>query len=164
MLDIKSITSEESLKWQISIKIRLINFILLLDIRLLHATWCLVWPWCWYLDWSTRLSGLKSELESNNAVIIAHVVLVSVYTTLSILRFNVKATDGGGSLTVALRWESAWTLVGGIADLFISCTLWIVTDENQTPLAFRQGNRSTLVLDIIRPTSDRINDEFDELE
>ena len=48
-----------------------------------------------------------------------------------------------------------------MADLFISCTLWIVTDENQLPIVFKQGNRSTVIIDIIRATSKEINSESD---
>lgn len=92
-----------------------------------------------------KASEINCPLESNNAVILAHVVLVTLYTILSVLTFNLKSTDGSTasvrSLTVCFRWNSAWTFVGGIADLYISCTLLIVTDENQTPVAFRQASK-----------------------
>lgn len=86
-------------------------------------------------------SGFKSPLKSNNAVITAHAGLIIVFTVLSILTFNVKATDGVDSPIVFLKWSSAWTFVGGISELLISCNLWIVTDKNQSPVAFRQANK-----------------------
>jgi len=107
--------------------------------------------------------GLKSALESNNLVIAAHVILIAVYTVLSIFHFNIKATNGSSGGTTYFRWTSAWTIGGAVADLFISCTLWIVTDYNQSPVALRQGNRSTLVLDVIKSSSSLINDEYGEL-
>lgn len=75
-------------------------------------------------------SSCKSAIQQNNEVIVAHVALITVYTALSILTFNVNATNGVDSLTVFYRWNSAWSFVGAVADLYISCTLWIVTDEN----------------------------------
>lgn len=75
-------------------------------------------------------SVLRSPLQSNNSVIAAHVGIIVVYTVLSIFVFNIKATDGEDGEIVHCRWKSAWTFVGGIADLYISCTIWVVTDEN----------------------------------
>lgn len=107
---------------------------------------------------------LGSALELNNAVLSAHLFLIFVFTIISIIHFNVKATNGstGSNNILSSRWESVWTFVGGIADLYISCTLWIVTDPEQTPIAFSQGNRSTVVLDIVRPNSSVINSEVDD--
>lgn len=109
-------------------------------------------------------SGFKSTLEFNNAVIVAHCVLIGVYTFLSIVYINVELTNTADNVTVTFRWDSAWTFLGAVADLFISCTLWIVTDQNQTPVAFRQANKVYKVLDILRPTSSLINSEFDETQ
>lgn len=81
--------------------------------------------------------GYKSPLKYNNVVILTHVAIILTYTVISILVFNVKATNGYDSITVNLRWDSVWTFVGAFADLFITCTLWTVTDKDQTPIAFR---------------------------
>lgn len=43
--------------------------------------------------------------------------------------------------------------MGAVADLAISCFLWIATDSDQNPVAIRQASKVYEVLDVIRPTS-----------
>lgn len=73
---------------------------------------------------------IKSQVETNRFVTSVHLVLVLLYTILSILYFNVAATDGTNvSNFVDYRVSSVWTFVGGILDMFISCMLWFVLDD-----------------------------------
>jgi len=110
------------------------------------------------------LKNDSSKLRLNKAVLTAHVVLISMYTLLSIFVFNVKAVDGSDTHTVNYTWDhisTAWTFFGAIADLFIVITLWYITDKFQAPVIITLANRSTLVLDVIRPTSYAISEDED---
>ena len=67
----------------------------------------------------------------------SHIILILLYTALSILHYNVKATNGDNGNPVLLsKVIVAWTFVGGIADLFITCMLWFILDGKTTPDMF----------------------------
>ena len=57
--------------------------------------------------------------------------LILVYTVLSIFRFNVKKTDGAeGNDLIGLRLETGQTIIGGLAEIFLSCMIWFITDDD----------------------------------
>lgn len=86
---------------------------------------------------------------------ISHVILILFYTVLSILHFNVNATNGGKDrrFTLYYKISNAWTIVGGIADLFITCMLWFILDDRSRPDIFKHGERNYPVLDVIKRQS-----------
>jgi len=48
------------------------------------------------------------------------------------------------------RIATAWTFIGATSDLFITCMIWYILDENASPDVFRQGKFTYAVLDIIK--------------
>jgi len=81
-------------------------------------------------------------------VTLLHIVFILAYTVLSIFVF---IADGSWmSLATHDRIETAWTFVGAASDLFITCMIWYILDENATPVLFKQGRFTYSVLDVIR--------------
>jgi hypothetical protein len=63
---------------------------------------------------SIQTTEIKALTKINTLVTLAHVLLILVYTVLSILKFNVPRSDGSDGNTVALyRVDTAWVLFGG---------------------------------------------------
>ena len=86
-----------------------------------------------------------------------HVVFILAYTVLSIFVFIAN----GNWMSYATYYSlfTAWTFVGAASDLFITCMIWYILDENATPVVFKQGRFAYSVLDVIRVQSGEINDE-----
>jgi len=76
-----------------------------------------------------------------------HLAIVISYTFVSTIVYAPdKISD---SFLQLLRWDCALIFVGGMADLFICCTLWFVTDEEQTLVTVNQGGKSYVVREVI---------------
>jgi len=77
-----------------------------------------------------------------------HVVFILAYTVLSIFVF---IADGNWmSYATYYRIETAWTFVGAASDLFLTCMIWYILDENATPVVLKQGRFAYAVVDVIR--------------
>lgn len=82
----------------------------------------------------------------------AHVVLILAYTVLNIMRFNVSRFDGGdGDNAAKYRVETAWVLFGGFQDLFLTCMMFLMIDEEQRVnfLHDEKRNVNIAILDVI---------------
>ena len=83
-----------------------------------------------------------------------HITLIIGYTVISLLRFNIKSTDGNDGNFSALTngLASLWTCFGGVADIFLSCILWFILDIKKSPDLITDGRHhsSYAVLDIIK--------------
>ena len=99
---------------------------------------------------------MQSKLNSNHFITVSHVVLILPYTILSLLDFNLS---GYLSIVTFVKVEIAWTFVGGVSDLFISCMSWFILDSKETPDVVRHGNWSYAVLNVTKPVSSAINYE-----
>lgn len=58
---------------------------------------------------------------------LSHCVIIVSYTIVAGLIELVKIENN--SFIRSTRLNSGWIFVGGIADLFISCTIWFITDD-----------------------------------
>lgn len=79
---------------------------------------------------SIQTIGIKAQTKMNTLVTGAHIVLTFFYTGLSILHFNVPQTDGtsGNPVTYWIVFI-AWTLFCGFSDLFLTCMMFLILDE-----------------------------------
>ena len=93
---------------------------------------------------------VQTQLKINRFVTLSHIILVLLYTLLCLLHFNVPATAGKYSKVAEYRVKSAWTFVGGVSDLMITCMLWFIFDEQATSHIFRHSGKSYPVLDIVK--------------
>ena len=70
---------------------------------------------------------------------VTHITIIVTYTILSIIiNFPTKVST---NFVLNARWNSIITFVAAVADLFISVTLWIITDQDQILVAVTQGDR-----------------------
>ena len=83
--------------------------------------------------------------------------MILTYTILSILRFNVPATNKSNA--VGYRVESVWTFVGGLSDLFITVMVWFILDDKAKIDIFTQGDRSYAVMNVVRQSRNINEDE-----
>jgi len=71
--------------------------------------------------------------------VVTHITIIVTYTILSIvINFPTKVST---NFILNARWNSIITFVAAVADLFISVTLWIITDQDQILVAVTQGDR-----------------------
>ena len=105
---------------------------------------------------------MQSRLRANNLVTFSHLVIVFVYTVLTILYLNVKSL----SPLTQVRVLSAYYFVSGLADIFIALMLWLVLDDECAPAAilFSHGHFSYAVLDVIRAPRESLNKSLEEEE
>ena len=95
-----------------------------------------------------RASGMQTQLKTNHFVTISHILLIVIYSILSIFFFNFNFNSYHSSVPLS-RICTAWTFFGGLADLFITCMIWFVFDDKGTPNVFRHGEFSYAVLNVI---------------
>ena len=100
---------------------------------------------------------LKNRLKTNKIVTSSHVGLIFVYTVLSIFYFNLETKISKESYN---RIVVAWIFFGGLADLFITCMLWLVMSDEVTPEILRHGDYSYAVLNVVKETDFQINDDY----
>ena len=77
-------------------------------------------------------------MKINYLVTISHLALVLLYTLLSMAHFFGIIVPYKSSVNY-YKVSSAWTFVGGVADLFITCMIWFVLDEQASPDVFSHG-------------------------
>ena len=86
--------------------------------------------------------------------------LIFVCTTLSIFYLNVPSTNGSGGTygddesVVNVRFRNAWTFMGGIADLCITCQLYVILEEKESEQIFMHSGKLYPVLDVINTEED----------
>lgn len=84
-----------------------------------------------------------------------HISLILGYTLVSILRFNVPSTNGtGGSFSVTTNAiASLWTVFGGVSDIFLSCIMWFIMDEESSPdfVIDERNHYSYAVMEVVKP-------------
>ena len=61
-----------------------------------------------------------------------HVVLISVYTVVSFLSYNMVDKP-----QVQFKLYTTQTLAGGTLDIFIACMIWFTIDESTAPSIVR---------------------------
>jgi len=98
----------------------------------------------------------------NTLVMGSHIFLVFTYTIISIFYFVVPATNGSGGSVAFYRCSYAWTLVGGAADLFITCIIWFILDNNAPNDIFRHGTWTYAMLEVIKPVSQDMEEQEEE--
>ena len=57
--------------------------------------------------------------------------------------------------------ETAWSFVGGLSDLYITCMIWFVLNDESKPDVLRHGNRSYSLIDVLRPISTDLNESLE---
>ena len=89
---------------------------------------------------NVRFGGKKISNQSkvNQIVTASHLTLIFACTILSIFYLNVPSTNGSGgsfgndSSVINVRLRNAWTFMGGIADLSITCQLYVILEERES--------------------------------
>jgi hypothetical protein len=84
----------------------------------------------------------------------AHISLILGYTIVTLLRFNLPKTNGSEGFSVTTNGiASLWTVFGGVSDLFLSCMLWFIMDDESAPdfIMDERNHYSYAILDIIKP-------------
>ena len=81
-------------------------------------------------------------------------VTILLVTLVTFLYLNLQTL----STLTSYRIETVWTLISGLADLFISCMLWFIMAE-KAPDVIKQGNRAYNVLDVVKSEGLQINDD-----
>lgn len=108
----------------------------------------------------SRLNTRKLNLY----VTISHICLILCYTIASFFTFNLPYSNGSkNDLVPAFRASSAWTFIGGVCDLFLTCMIWLILDEKKLPNIVNDGRHSYAVMDVIKPRSS-ISDDDDNSE
>ena len=94
---------------------------------------------------------ISEKLQLNFFITTTHISLIIIFTVSSIFTFNVPTTNGSnGDLALGLSVSTAWTMIGGVCDLFLTCFLWFIFDDKRSPNIFRQGTNSYAVIDVIK--------------
>jgi hypothetical protein len=79
---------------------------------------------------TVQTRGIKGQERMNTLVTGVHIVLILVYTVISILKYNVPRFDGVDGDSVAYyRVLTAWLMFGGISDLLLTCLMFLILDE-----------------------------------
>ena len=101
---------------------------------------------------------VQKKLRTNRVVTVSHILLITVYSVLTVLYFN--EPPGGGISRISLtRVATAWTFFGGLTDIFITCMIWFLLDDNSYPTVFRHGNYYYAVTNVIKESAYNINYE-----
>jgi len=80
------------------------------------------------------------------------------YTIISILHFNAPKTDDQGKLITYIRTGTAWTIIGGACDLYLTCMIWFIYDDTQSPSILIQGDRSYAILNVAKPIDSSVSE------
>jgi hypothetical protein len=75
-----------------------------------------------------------------------HVVLILVFTVLSVLDFNVYSN---GASVAAYRVSSAWFFFGGIQDIFLAFMMFFILDDEVNIIRDERNKTAYAVLDVI---------------
>ena len=102
---------------------------------------------------------VEKERKFSQTMTMAHIGLVLGYTVVSIMAFNIRATGAAQSSFLheptarVYRVQTCWTVFGGVSDIFLSCMIWFIHDEEGTPTIFRdeRHNSTYAILDLIKP-------------
>lgn len=87
------------------------------------------------------------KLSLNMYVTLSHALLISMYTAVSFVSFNFIVNP-----QTQFKLYTAFTIAGGILEIFIACMVWFIIDENEAPSIIRDEYRkvSYHVLDIVK--------------
>ena len=88
---------------------------------------------------------LHEKQRFDSAITMSHIILILAYTFVCILHFNFP--DMGLYITY-LRTGTAWTFISGACDLFLTCMIWFVLDDEQTPSIMIHGEISYAIINI----------------
>jgi hypothetical protein len=75
-----------------------------------------------------------------------HIILIFVYTVLSVLHFNVYLN---GDLVVTVRVTTAWLIFGGIQDIFLALMMFFILNDEVTVIRDEKNKTTYPVLDVI---------------
>ena len=103
---------------------------------------------------SQGTSAVQEQAKTNQFVTISHILLIAIYSILSILFFNVDSISSLPKNMII----TAWTFFGGLSDLFIMSMIWYVFDDKSTPDVFRHGDYSYSVVNVINEHASLNND------
>ena len=56
-----------------------------------------------------------------------------------------------GSLANAFKFETSLTFFSAASDLFITCMLWFIIDEESAPDILRSGDHTYAILQVVEP-------------
>jgi hypothetical protein len=90
--------------------------------------------------------GVSEERQLHSLVISTHVILILVYTVLSVLFFNVYSvdnTDASGGV------DTAWFFLGGIQDIFLAFMMFFVLNEEVNIFRDESTKIAYVVIDVI---------------
>ena len=91
----------------------------------------------------------------------SHICVVFGYTLLTMLHYNIKATNNYyGHEVTTVRVIFALNLFGGVSDLFLTCMLWFILDENQGPNVLIHNSKTYAVIEVF--DRDSLNSELKE--
>jgi hypothetical protein len=113
---------------------------------------------------NTTKDSSRNTKKLNLAVTVSHICLILCYTIASFFTFNLPYSNGSKKdLVPAFRASSAWTFIGGVCDLFLTCMVWLILDEKKLPNFVSDGRHSYAVIEVIRPRNS-ISDDDDNSE
>lgn len=82
----------------------------------------------------------------NKILTIIHLVLISLFTILSIVFFNVKKLQSEADKFVAYsKVFSCWVFVSGVNDLMITYMIWRALDDSKYKDAIKIGNKIHII-------------------
>ena len=97
--------------------------------------------------------GATAKNKINTLITGSHIIVILICTiTQTIISFtkeNVKL----------LRMSTAFFIITGLADLFLSLMLWLILDDTKVPDVFVDGNRVYTVTEIIMSSHSSINSD-----
>jgi hypothetical protein len=95
---------------------------------------------------------IKRHTRINTLVTGVHIVLILVYTVISIVIFNVPRLNGvEGESVAGYTILTAWVLCGGFLDLLLTCMMFFILDEELKVDFLHEERRNVnyAVLDVI---------------
>lgn len=109
-----------------------------------------------------KIKGWKNaplkSIKLNLAITSGHICLILCYTLASFFTFNLPYSNGSkGNFVSAFRASSAWTFIGGLCDLFLTCMIWFIFDEEQSPSFIADGNNSYAVINVLQASQHSIS-------
>ena len=114
--------------------------------------------------------SIEQQRKINIAVTASHICVIFCYTLLTLLHYNIKATNNyyPGRQVTTVRVIFAWNLFGGVSDLFLTCMMWFILDDNLPKNVFSHSGKTYAVIEVVdresinsEPLTTEINEDED---
>ena len=83
---------------------------------------------------------IDQKQQLNLLVTVSHIFIIVCLTVASIFAFNVPLTNGeSGNYVATLKAAFSWTVIGGVGDLYLTCMIWFIFDDQNCTKIFCNG-------------------------